>query len=102
MTDPNGAEPGSRYRDRRDRKKRPASLEFPEDLYETLRILSVHGQRSIAATVRVAIREFAERNLPSPKAIAEIKTQLEVRDAERAEKKAARIAFDEAANEPVG
>lgn len=51
----------NRYQIRKSEGRRPASVEFPEDLYDQLRLQSTMEERSMAAIVRVAVREYIIR-----------------------------------------
>lgn len=52
---------GGRYRERIVSGRRPASVEFPEADYEALKEQAAKEERSMAAVVRHAVREYILR-----------------------------------------
>lgn len=51
----------TRYQERKDAGRRPMSMEFPDDLYDRLHDRSGVEERSMAAIVRQATREYLDR-----------------------------------------
>lgn len=56
----------TRYARRKDSGKRPASMEFPDDLYDDLKDQSDYEERSMAAITRQAVREYLDQH-PRPR-----------------------------------
>lgn len=60
-TDDAAAPASTRYADRKSAGRRPASMEFPDDLYDRLRARSQVEERSMAAINRQAVREYLDK-----------------------------------------
>lgn len=59
---PQVGEKPSRYQERKDAGRRPASMEFSAPLYARLQERALKEQRSMAAITRIAVEEYLDRN----------------------------------------